>query len=258
MNIEILFENKNLIVINKPTGLVVHADGKTNEPSVVDWICENYPDIDGVGENMLIKHKGQEIEINRPGIVHRIDRDTSGILVIAKTQESFEHMKNLFKERLIQKTYHALTYGHIKNDTGDIDQPIGRHGKDFRMKMAGTHARGQLRDAQTYYAVLERYIDTSKKDKQRQFEKYTLVQCQPKTGRTHQIRVHLKWLNHPIVADTLYKGKRKAMLGLGRTALHAQHISFTDVSGEVIDVTCPVAFDIKEAIDSLSLAETHL
>ncbi len=259
MSIKTLFENQNLLIINKPSGLVVHSDGKTNEPTVVDWVLENYPEINGIGENMIINHKGNDIELNRPGIVHRIDRDTSGVLIIAKTQESFDHIKKLFKDRTIKKTYQALVYGHIKNDLGTIDQPIGRHTKDFRMKMAGEHARGRLREAQTEYSVIERYIDmNSKKDIQGQYQKYTLVECTPKTGRTHQIRVHLKWLNHPIVADSLYKGKRKHVLGLERTALHAYGIEFIDHGGEKISVQVPLPDDMQQSINSLSVDESHL
>lgn len=259
MEIPILFENKNLLIINKPVGLVVHSDGKTDEPTVVDWILEKYPDINGIGENMIINHKGQEIEIYRPGIVHRIDRETSGLLVIAKTQESFDYLKDLFKTKNIQKKYYALVYGNIKNDEGIIDQAIGRSAKDFRMKMAGEYARGKLREAETEYRVIQRYFDLhSKKDIQGQHNKYTLVECYPKTGRTHQIRVHMKWLNHPIVSDSLYKGKRKQVLGLDRTALHAAGISFVDIDGVSIDLHTDLPIDIKKAIDSLSVCKTDI
>lgn len=259
MNIEIVFENQNLLIINKPSGLVVHGDGKTDEPTVVDWILEKYPDINGIGENMIINHKGQEIEIQRPGIVHRIDRDTSGILLIAKTQESFDYLKDLFKTKNIQKKYYALVYGNIKNDSGVIQEPIGRSSKDFRLKMAGEYARGKLREAETEYIVVQRYFDShSKKDIQGQHDKYTLVECYPKTGRTHQIRVHLKWLNHPIVADSLYKGKRKNTLGLVRTALHAAGVSFMDNGGELIDLEIDLPIDMKKAIDSLSVCKTDI
>ena len=252
MNIEILFENKNILVINKPAGLVVHSDGKTDEPNVVDWILEHYPEINGVGENMFVRGKGDnEIELNRPGIVHRIDRDTSGCLVIARTQKSFEDLKQKFKERKIQKTYRTLVYGWPKNKSGIIDAPIGRSNKDFRMKQAGEHARGQLRDAETEYRVLEYFEDQRKKNKQGQFEKYTLVECSPKTGRTHQIRVHLKFINHPIVADSLYRGKRKEYLGLERTALHAYSIQFTDVSNEEIFVKSEITDDMISSINIL-------
>ena len=249
MSIKILFENKNIIIIKKPTGLVVHSDGKTHEPTVVDWILEHYPEINGVGENMIITDKDDnESEINRPGIVHRIDRDTSGILVIAKTQESFLDLKEKFKNREIVKKYQALVYGWPKNETGIIDAAIGRSNKDFRMKQAGPGARGQLRDAQTEYRVLDYYEDQRKKNKQKQFEKYALLECSPKTGRTHQIRVHLKFINHPIVADSLYRGKRKECLGLDRTALHAYSIEFTDIDGNNIFVKSEMDADITETI----------
>jgi len=259
MNIEIVFENKNLLIINKPVGLVVHSDGKINEPTIVDWVLENYPEINGVGENMIINYKGEEIEINRPGIVHRIDRETSGLLLIAKTPESFKYLKDLFKTAKIQKKYSALVYGNIKSDSGIIDQPIGRNAKDFRMKMAGSHARGKLRDAQTEYKIIQRYVDTkSKKDIQGQYEKYTLVECYPKTGRTHQIRAHMKWLNHPLVSDSLYKGKRKKVLGIERTALHAAGISFIDNDNTKINIEIDLATDIRLAQESLSVYESNL
>ncbi|MCA9352183.1 RluA family pseudouridine synthase [Patescibacteria group bacterium] len=254
MNIDILFENDHLLVINKPAGLVVHSDGKTDEPTVVDWILNHYPDINGVGENMHIQHKGKQIELNRPGIVHRIDRDTSGCLVIAKTQESFEHLKQLFKDREVDKTYVALVYGNIREEEGTIHQLIGRHPKDFRMWVAGEHGRGTLRDAITDYRVLGRYIDTSTKDKQGQYDRYTYVACTPHTGRTHQIRVHLKYMQHPIVADSLYAGRRTHTLGLTRMALHAQSIHVIDFGGEFIHVEAPLPDDIQTAINSLSLA----
>ncbi len=252
MNIERLFENKNVLVINKPSGLVVHSDGKTDEPNVVDWVLENYPEINGVGENMFVKNRnGQEIELNRPGIVHRIDRDTSGILIIAKTHESFLDLKQKFKDREIKKTYYALVYGSPKTQMGTIDAPIGRSNKDFRMKQAGIHARGTLRDAETHYIVLKNFEDKRKKNKQGSFEKYSLLECSPKTGRTHQIRVHLKFINHPIVADSLYRGKRKEVLGLKRTALHAHSIKFVDVDGNDIFVESEIADDISNSINLL-------
>ncbi len=258
MNIPILFENEHLLVINKPTGLVVHSDGKTNEPTVVYWILENYPEINGVGENMLVKDReDNDIELNRPGIVHRIDRDTSGCLVIAKTQASFDHLKQQFKDRLVEKTYQALVYGWIKEGEGVIDQPIGRSSKDFRMKQAGSYARGHLRDALTEYTVIDRYTDPQKKDKQGSPEKYTLVECRPKTGRTHQIRVHLKWLNHPIVSDSLYAGKRKQVLEMHRTALHAFSIALHDLDGNDVYTTAPLPDDMQDALNYLEHQEEN-
>ena len=259
MEIPIVFENKNLLIINKPVGLIVHGDGKTDQATVVDWIMQNRPELRGVGENMTINHKGQEVEIQRPGIVHRIDKETSGLLVIAKTQDSFEHLKELFKTKQMEKSYQALLYGYVKNDQGRIDEPIGRSSKDFRMKMAGPYARGKLREAQTEYRVVQRYVDLdSKKDVQGQHKKYTLIECLPKTGRTHQIRVHMKWLNHPLVSDSLYQGKRKNALGLDRTGLHAQGIIFSDIDGNLVDVSIGLPIDMKKALDSLSPAESNL
>ncbi len=253
MDVSLLFENERFLVVNKPSKLVVHSDGKTDEPTLVDWILEHYPDIEGVGENMLVGGRGGvEVELNRPGIVHRIDRDTSGCLVIAKTQEAFLYLKEQFQQREVQKSYRALAYGIPKQRAGSIDAPIGRSAKDFRMKQAGTHARGTLRDAHTDYRVCAVYEDRRKKNKQGQFERYSLFECFPKTGRTHQIRVHLKFINHPIVADSLYRGKRKECLGLARTALHAASVSFVDVDGECIDVHCPLPTDMSQAIDLLS------
>ncbi len=252
MNIEVLFENEYVLVINKPAGLVVHSDGKTDEPTLVDWILENYSEIKGVGEDMMVKNKvGDDVVIARPGIVHRIDRDTSGVLIIAKTQESFLDLKQKFKERKINKKYFAFVYGWPKNQLGVINVPIGRSNKDFRMKQAGEHARGKLREAETHYEVVQKYYDERKKDRQGQYEKYSLIECSPKTGRTHQIRVHMKFINHPIVADSLYRGKRKETLGLSRTALHAYSIQFTDVDGEEISVACELADDILNSISYL-------
>ncbi|MCA9352791.1 RluA family pseudouridine synthase [Patescibacteria group bacterium] len=251
MNIPVLFENENFLVVNKPAGLVVHSDGRTREPTLVDWILERYPNIQGVGENMVVTYGDREVVLDRPGIVHRIDRDTSGVLVIAKTQPSFEYLKQQFKEHNMKKTYQALVYGHLKHDSGIVDQPIGRHTKDFRMKMAGNQARGALRPSVTEYQVLDRYVDTQSQDKQGHYEKYTFVECFPKTGRTHQIRVHFKYLNHPLVADPLYRGKRKEMLGLTRTALHASSIAFIDLDGTYIHVEAPIPADLQSALSRL-------
>jgi 23S rRNA pseudouridine1911/1915/1917 synthase len=192
MNIEVLFENNHLLVINKPSGLVVHSDGKTDE-----------------------------------------------------------HIKQQFKDRKVQKTYQALVYGNIKKDSGEITEPIGKSKKDFRMKMAGRGARGTLRDALTEFAVLKRLEDATSVDKQGQTLKYTLVELKPKTGRTHQLRVHLKYVNHPIVSDSLYKGKRDQALGLERTALHAQRIELTDIDGTQVVASAELAGDIKKALEVL-------
>ncbi len=256
MKPEVLFEDDYYLIIDKPSGLVVHEDGKIIEPTVVDWILENYPQIRGVGENMEVKDRnGELLVLKRPGIVHRIDRDTSGCLIIVKNQTSFDYLKKLFQEHQVQKTYQALVYGNVKNNRGDIDARIGKHRSDFRMRDAGPHARGILREAHTTYQVITRYEDKNTFDKQKQTIKYTLLEMSPTTGRTHQIRVHLKYLNYPIVSDPLYAGRRKKALGLHRTALHAASISFVDRNGKVISVRAEIPRDMKSALEQLSVLD---
>lgn len=220
MTPEILFENDAYLVINKPAGLVVHADGKTKEATLVDWLIENYPEIENVGEPLILT---DGTVIKRPGIVHRLDRETSGVMIVAKTPEAFEYFKDAFKNREITKTYNAFVFGHVKVDEDTIDAPIARSKSDFRKWSAQRGARGEKRNAVTDYKVLSRFTDDG--------QKYSFLELSPKTGRTHQIRVHLKYLNHPIVGDELYGGKVYQGLGFGRTALHARRIAFTDPEG---------------------------
>ncbi len=233
MTIPVLFENKNYIIINKPAGLVVHYDGKTKEPNVTDWVLKNYPDIAGVGEPLKLS-SGETID--RPGIVHRIDRDTSGTLVIARTQESFLHLKAHFQERDVKKTYNAFVYGVVKKDDDIINRPIGRSRKDFRLWSAQRLARGELREAITDYVVLNRGKDV------------TFIETKPHTGRTHQIRVHFKAINHPVVCDKLYAPKREPMLGFSRLALHARSIEFKDIDGSIVTAIAPYPEDFAKAI----------
>jgi 23S rRNA pseudouridine1911/1915/1917 synthase len=137
MSIEILFENEDLLIVSKPAGLRTHGDGKSNVPTVVDWILRERPLISGVGENMEVDGK----MIERPGIVHRLDEETSGCLVIAKTQEAFEYLKQQFKDRTVSKEYHAFVWGHFKESKGVVDEPIGRSSGDFRRWQAGRGVR---------------------------------------------------------------------------------------------------------------------
>ncbi len=210
---EIIYEDDSVLVLNKPAGLVVHGDGKTQEKTLCDWVLEEYPDMENVGEPI---DTGDEI-IKRPGIVHRLDRETSGVIILAKTQDSFEFLKEQFQNRHVEKIYSAVVWGNIKNDKGIIDAPIGRHGKDFRQWSATRGARGQLREAITEYTVLSRFEEDG--------EKFVLVEVRPKTGRTHQIRVHMKYLNNPLVGDMLYAENRPYVLGFERVALHARSMT---------------------------------
>lgn len=232
----ILYEDENVLAINKPTGMVVHFDGKTEEKNLTDWIVERYPEIKEVGE------PSRDIKGNiilRPGIVHRLDRETSGVMLVAKNQDTFEFLKKQFQEHRVQKTYHAFVLGEIKEDDGVIDRPIGRSNKDFRMWSAQRGARGELRDAVTEYTVLKRT------------KEWSFVEARPRTGRTHQIRVHFKAIHHPLVGDLLYAPKSSFILGFKRLALHSYNIKFELMNGEIKEVTAPYPEDFKRAVREL-------
>ncbi len=234
--IKIIYEDKNLLAIDKPAGLVVHPDGKTIEPTLVDWILKNYPEIEDVGEPLVLS-TGEIIK--RPGIVHRLDRETSGILIVAKNQKTFLFLKEQFQERIIKKSYRAFVYGEMKEEKGIIDRPIGRSSKDFRMWSAQRGARGQMREAVTEYNVLERGNG------------FSFVEANPKTGRTHQIRVHFKAINHPIVSDSLYAPKREKGLGFERLALHSYSIEFSLPNGKQIKLEAELPSDFKAALKQI-------
>jgi 23S rRNA pseudouridine1911/1915/1917 synthase len=237
MKIKILYEDKDILVIDKPSGISVHSDGKTKEKTITDWVLNNYPKIKGIGESVTFNEK----KIDRPGIVHRLDKDTSGVLVIVKTKKAFAYFKKQFMDREIKKTYHAIVSGWVKNDHGTINKPIGRSPSDFRRHLAGRGVRGKLREAITEYRVLKRFEDSS--------NKFTYLEIHPKTGRTHQIRVHMKFINHPVAGDTLYNpngplptlprnsGEEK---GGGRMFLHAKSIEFKDLKGKTIKIEAPL------------------
>jgi 23S rRNA pseudouridine1911/1915/1917 synthase len=236
MEIEIIYEDENIVAINKPAGLVVHSDGKTAEPTVADWVLKNYPDTKDVGESLVLS---DGTIIKRPGIVHRLDRDTSGILLIAKNQESFSNLKEQFQNRTIQKSYRAFVYGEMKEIEGVIDRPIGRSASDFRKWSAQRGARGKMREAITEYKVL------NKKDG------FSYVEVNPKTGRTHQIRVHFKAINHEIVCDKLYASKKECVLGFERLALHAYSVEFNLLDGTKIKLEADLPKDFLIALKQM-------
>lgn len=245
MDINVLQETTDYIAINKPAGIIVHADGKSDEPTIVDWVKGQYPNIIGVGEPMMLADK---TVIERPGIVHRLDRDTSGVLLIAKTQEMFVHLKQQFQDHTIQKKYLAMVYGHVKNDSGTIDAAIGRNTKDFRRWHAGRGTRGTVRSAVTRYQVVQRF--------EKDGEPFTLVELYPQTGRTHQLRVHMKYLGYPIIGDSLYGGKRLETsnnLGFFRQALHARTIKFSDLTTQIVEVTAPMPADFQNVLEQQDL-----
>ncbi|MFA6552682.1 MAG: RluA family pseudouridine synthase, partial [Candidatus Paceibacterota bacterium] len=274
--IQILHDDKDFLFLNKPAGLIVHSDGKTIEPSLCDWILKNYPKLKNVGEplrtnyeerlpgrsvftkagstnyekekinegekekeeNSVPIHNSKFIihnSILRPGIVHRLDRETSGVIVVAKNQKAFEFLKEQFQNRKIQKTYLAFVYGELKKDEDKIDRPIGRSKNDFRKWSAQRGTRGELREAVTEYKVLERGNG------------YSYVEVMPKTGRTHQIRVHFKAINYPIVCDSLYASNMPEALGFKRLALHSRSLEFELKDGKKIKIEAPLPADFKKA-----------
>lgn len=223
---EVIYENGNFLAINKPAGLMVHAvkiaEGKKRdretEPTLVDWLIKKYPQIKVVGDDPVV----------RPGIVHRLDKDTSGIMVIAKTQEYFAYLKSLFQKHEIKKTYLAVVRGVPKNREGIIDAPIGITSGSLKRSV---RSKKMAKEAVTEYRIL------------RAWESGALLRVNPKTGRTHQIRVHLASIGHPIVGDKLY-GARKSLQRdvTSRLMLHAVDIEFRDKDGSRIHLSTEAPF----------------
>lgn len=219
-DIKIIYEDDDVLAINKPAGLLVHG-----QDSLVDWLLKNYPEVRGVGENP-----------ERSGIVHRLDKDTSGVLLVAKNQKAFEYFKKQFQERKIKKKYIVLVCGKLKAEKGVIDLSIGTSKSDFRKKKAGEGARGEIREAITEYKVLKR------------FKNFALVEAFPKTGRTHQIRVHFKAIGHPVAGDKLY-GRQN---NLNRHFLHANSLEFKLPGGSVIKLEADLPRDLKNFLNMLN------
>lgn len=238
--IEVLYEDADVVAINKPTGLMVHADGRDDVITIVEWLLARTPLARGVGEPGF-SQEGTPLE--RSGVVHRLDRETSGVLVLAKHQDAFLHLKAQFHDHKMQKEYRAFVYGSMKEKWGTIDRPIGRSAKDFRLRSAQRGAKGTLRTAVTDWEVIG------------QTGTHAYLKVLPKTGRTHQIRVHMKAVGKPIVQDELYapanlRGGNN--LGFSRLALHAYSLTFTLCSGEEKTVIAPLPLDFIEAADILA------
>lgn len=233
MEFEILYEDESIVAINKPAGILTHPDGVSSEMTVSDWFASTYPESSEVGERQRLV--GGE-EVARPGVVHRLDKETSGVLVLAKTPEAHTLLKELFQSRQVEKTYIAFVYGVPKNRTGSILFPIGRSRKDFRLRSAQPGAKGALREAITHYEVLA------------QNGTHALLGVRPETGRTHQIRVHLKAIHFPVVGDPLYAPKRPYDLGFRRLGLHALVLSFP-YKGDTLTLRAPMPPDLQEALE---------
>ena len=213
--LEILYEDKDVIVINKPKGMVVH-------PAAGHYT--------GTMVNGLMYHCGAELSgingVMRPGIVHRIDRDTTGSIIACKNDKAHNSIAEQLKEHSINRRYHAICYGVLKEDEGTVDAPIGRHPTD-RKKMAVNHKNGKR--AVTHYKVLQRFKD------------YTYIECVLETERTHQIRVHMASIGHPLLGDEVYAGNRKCPFHLIGQTLHAKILGFVHPStGEYVEVDAPL------------------
>ncbi len=240
----VLFENEAMLVIDKPEGLLVHEDWTGDEATVVSWFLARSPEAKGVGE-VALKPDGTPLE--RSGVVHRLDRETSGVMVLAKTSEAHALLKAQFHDRTVKKEYRALVYGRIHDRWGTINRPIGRSTKDFTRRSAERGAKGTLRDAVTLF---ER-IGVGEVDG----ESFSYVKLLPKTGRTHQLRVHMRAISRPIVGDMLYAEKERAAssnLGLARLALHAHVLELTVPGGDRERFLAPVPHEIEAAADRIA------
>ncbi|KKT22474.1 MAG: Pseudouridine synthase [Parcubacteria group bacterium GW2011_GWB1_43_8b] len=224
MDPEIVFENEDLIVLNKPAGLLMHGDGK-GESTLADWLVVNFPEVISVGD------KPEE----RPGIVHRLDRDTSGIVLIPRNQAYFEYLKDLFARGKVQKTYLAIVKGILKEAEGRIDVPISlKPGTTKRT----VHGGKMTKDAVTEYRVAQ------------QFSNAALIEVSPKTGRTHQIRVHMASIGHPVLGDTLY-GSKKNEEQAPRQMLHAHSLEFELEPGKAMKLTADPPRDFESFLEKL-------
>jgi 23S rRNA pseudouridine1911/1915/1917 synthase len=228
VNFSILHEDEDLLVIAKPPGIVVHPACGHREGTLVHGLlahCKNLSGISGV---------------ERPGIVHRLDKDTSGVMVVAKSDKSHRGLVELFKSRQVKKVYRAIVIGWLEPKKGCVSKAIGRH-RGNRKKMAVLEHGG--RDAVTCWNVLEELPNNM-----------TFVEVRPETGRTHQIRVHMAFLGHPVAGDGLYGGSRqlKTPIDIKRQCLHAYKLSFQHpVTGESMDFISPVWSDMEAILDNL-------
>ena len=201
--LNIIYEDKDIIVINKPRGIAVHPGAGIKSSTIVNALLNHCKDLSGIGG------------VERPGIVHRLDKDTSGVLVVAKNDKAHQSLSEQFKGHRVDKTYLAIVYGSPKKDQDTISSRIGRHPIN-RKKMSVISSASKLksREAVTGYRILKRFKDLS------------LLELKPKTGRTHQIRVHLHSIGHPILGDPVY-GKRYTVHGTRQQLLHAYKLKFT-------------------------------
>ncbi len=243
MNPTILFENIHAVIIDKPAGIIAHPDDRQDEYTVADWMKEHYASVAHVGDE------------GREGIVHRLDRNTTGVLVLAKDAVAFTTFKKQFRDHTTRKVYRAIVEGHIRDEMGMISLPIARAKSDFRKRtvvdMFSQDTRGEEREAITRYKVLARATAATGKN-------YTYVEVYPLTGRTHQIRAHFRGIRHPIIGDELYgslQGKEVA----ARSMLHALSITISipeeHVGVKQYTISAPVPEDMIKTLKELNFEE---
>ncbi len=231
--LDIVYEDDQVIVINKPAGLVVHPAAGVHSGTLANALAYHFQQLSNAGSS-------------RPGIVHRLDKDTSGLLVVAKTESGHENLADQFRAREVYKSYVALVYGAMKEDSGRIEQPIARDPRNRTRMAVVAGGRGAL----SLFKVRKRY------------DSFTLVDVELKTGRTHQIRVHLSWMKHPVVADELYSGGRENNLDvrvralirkLNRQFLHAEQLGFRHpATAEQMRFTAPLPAALAGFLDQLA------
>lgn len=225
MQLDIVYEDEDVAVVNKPKGLVVHPAAGHQDDTLVNGLLY------AMGESL----SGINGEL-RPGIVHRIDKDTSGLLAIAKNDLAHAVLASQLKDHTMARTYEAIVCGNLKEDSGTVDAPIGRHPTD-RKKMCVTQRNSK--PAVTHWEVVKRYRG------------YTHIRCRLETGRTHQIRVHLAYIGHPILGDTVY-GAKKPVPGLTGQCLHATALEFIHpATGKKISLTCPLPEEFTRMLEKL-------
>lgn len=213
--IKIIRETEEYLVVNKPAGLVVHGAPHIREYSLADWLLEKYPGLKGIGEDS-----------DRPGIVHRLDKDASGLMVVARSQESYNNLKKQFQNRVVEKRYKALVFGQVIKDEDEINFLIKRSSAGNKQAAVPVNFEDDdsAREAVSFFKAERRFIN------------YTLLDVRIKTGRKHQIRAHMHAYGHPVVGDILYSTKKtrelNKKLDLGRIFLVAYHLAFNDTTGE--------------------------
>ncbi len=233
--IAIIYEDDDVFAVNKPAGLVVHADGRTIESTLSDWVLEKYPKLKDVG-GMHTLDSGRYAP--RAGILHRLDRETSGVILIARNDEAFYYIQRQFLDHSIKKIYNAFVSGTPEPEAGVIDLAIGRSRTDYRQWTTGVLARGTLRKALTHYKV------------EHAAKGYAYLTLSPETGRTHQLRVHMKALGYPILCDSRYESP--SGLGFTRLALHASELTFENTRHHKLTIEAPLPTDFLLALGEIS------